>query len=65
MSLLITFSILDRLWPGLIQMLGFWKEGALSVGQILLYGAVLVGVVTAVTGMHLAARRIPVQIPGR
>ena len=63
MSLLITFSILDRLWPGLIQMLGFWKEGALSVGQILLYGAVLVGVVTAVTGMHLAARRIPVQIP--
>ncbi|MDH4131469.1 MAG: preprotein translocase subunit SecY [Gemmatimonadota bacterium] len=63
MSLLITFSILDRLWPGLIQMLGFWKEGALSIGQILLYGAVLVGVVTAVTGMHLAARRIPVQIP--
>ncbi|MDH4347722.1 MAG: preprotein translocase subunit SecY, partial [Gemmatimonadota bacterium] len=51
MSLLITFSILDRLWPGLIQMLGFWKEGALSIGQILLYGAVLVGVVTAVTGM--------------
>jgi preprotein translocase subunit SecY len=63
MSLLITFSILDRLWPGLIQMLGFWKEGALTILQIVLYGVVLVGVVTAVTGMHLAARRIPVQIP--
>jgi len=63
MSLLITFSILDRLWPGLVQMLGFWKDDILSLGQIALYGAILVGVVTAVTGMHLAARRIPVQIP--
>jgi len=63
MSLLITFSILDRLWPGLVQMLGFWKEDVLSLGQIALYGAILLGVVAAVTGMHLAARRIPVQIP--
>ncbi len=63
MSLLITFSILDRLWPGLVQMLGFWKEDVLSLGQVALYGAILVGVVAAVTGMHLAARRIPVQIP--
>jgi preprotein translocase subunit SecY len=58
MSLLITFSILDRLWPGLVQMAGFWKEGALSFPKV-----ILVGVVTAVTAMSLAARRIPVQIP--
>ena len=63
MSLLITFSILDRLWPGLVQMLGFWREGALSLGKIALYGIILAGVVAAVTAMHLAARRIPVQIP--
>jgi preprotein translocase subunit SecY len=63
MSLLITFSILDRLWPGLVQMAGFWKEGALSFPKILLFGAILVGVVCAVTAMSLAARRIPVQIP--
>ena len=63
MSLLITFSILDRLWPGLVQMVGFWREGALSIGKMLLFGAILVAVVAAVTAMHLAARRIPVQIP--
>jgi preprotein translocase subunit SecY len=63
MSLLITFSILDRVWPGTVQMAAFWKEGAMSVGQVVLFGLVLLGVVTAVTGMSLAARRIPVQIP--
>jgi preprotein translocase subunit SecY len=63
MSLLITFSILDRLWPGLVHMFGFWKEGALAFGQVVLFAAVLLAVVAAVTAMHLAARRIPVQIP--
>ena len=63
MSLLITFSILDRVWPGTVQMAAFWKEGAMSLGQVVLFGLVLVGVITAVTAMSLAARRIPVQIP--
>jgi preprotein translocase subunit SecY len=44
-------------------MAGFWKEGALSFPKVILFGAILVGVVTAVTAMSLAARRIPVQIP--
>ena len=63
MSLLITFSILDRVWPGTVQMAAFWKEGAMSLGQVMLFLLVLVGVMTAVTAMSLAARRIPVQIP--
>jgi preprotein translocase subunit SecY len=63
MSLLITFSILDRLWPGMVQMFQFWQDGALSIGQIVLFGLILVAVVAGVTAMHLAARRIPVQIP--
>ena len=63
MSLLITFSILDRLWPGLVHMVSFWKDGVYTIAQILLFGAILVGVVAGVTAMHLAARRIPVQIP--
>jgi preprotein translocase subunit SecY len=63
MSLLITFSILDRLWPGLINMVGFYKSGILSFGKIVFYLLVLLAVMTAVTAMHLAARRIPVQIP--
>jgi preprotein translocase subunit SecY len=63
MSLLITFSILDRLWPGLVNMAGFWKSGALSLGKIVFFGLILLAVVAAVTAMSLAARRIPVQIP--
>jgi preprotein translocase subunit SecY len=63
MSLLITFSILDRLWPGLVNMAGFYKTGVLSFGKIVFFGAVLLSVVATVTAMHLAARRIPVQIP--
>jgi preprotein translocase subunit SecY len=63
MSLMITFSILDRLWPGLITMFGFWQSDVLSLGKIVLFGLILLAVVAAVTGMHLAARRIPVQIP--
>jgi preprotein translocase subunit SecY len=63
MSLLITFSILDRLWPGLVNMVGFWKSGVLSLGKVVFFGLVLLAVVAIVTAMHLAARRIPVQIP--
>jgi preprotein translocase subunit SecY len=63
MSLLITFSILDRLWPGIVNMAGFFKEGVLSIGQVVLFAGVLLAVMAAVTAMHLAARRIPVQIP--
>ncbi len=63
MSLLITFSILDRLWPGLVTTIGFWQSGVLSLGKIVLYIIILVATVAAVTGMSLAARRIPVQIP--
>ena len=63
MRLLITFSILDRLWPGLVNMAGFWKEGILTLPKILLFGLILLAVVASVTAMSLAARRIPVQIP--
>jgi preprotein translocase subunit SecY len=63
MSLLITFSILDRLWPGFIHMVQFYKSDAYSLFQILLFVGVLVGVVAAVVAMTIAARRIPIQIP--
>ncbi len=63
MSLLITFSILDRLWPGLVNMAAFWRDGILTFPKIVLFGAILLSVVAAVTAMSLAARRIPVQIP--
>jgi preprotein translocase subunit SecY len=63
MSLLITFSILDRLWPGMVNAVQFWKSGALTVPKIVLFAVILVAVTAAVVGMTIAARRIPVQIP--
>jgi preprotein translocase subunit SecY len=63
MSLLITFSILDRLWPGMVNAVQFWKSGALTLPKIVLFAAILVAVTAAVVGMTIAARRIPVQIP--
>ena len=62
-SLLITFSILERMWPGTIQLIGFVKEGVVSLGAAVAYLAVLLGAVAAVTAMTIAARRIPIQIP--
>ncbi len=63
MSLLITFSILERLWPSFLQMLNFMKTGAVTPIGAVLFAAVLVAVIAAVVGMTIAARRIPIQIP--
>lgn len=62
-SLLITFSILERLWPGALQLLGFVTNGIVSLAAALTYVAVIVGAIAAVTAMTIAARRIPIQIP--
>jgi len=63
MSLLITISILDRVWPATLQAFSFVKEGVMTVtgGVVLLL--VMIGMITAVVAMTIAARRIPIQIP--
>ncbi|HKG33338.1 MAG TPA: preprotein translocase subunit SecY [Gemmatimonadales bacterium] len=63
MSLLITFSILERLWPGTLQLLQFIRGGVVSPIGAVAFLAILVAVVAAVVGMTIAARRIPIQIP--
>ncbi|HEY7637357.1 MAG TPA: preprotein translocase subunit SecY [Gemmatimonadales bacterium] len=63
MSLLITFSILERLWPGTLQLLQFIKSGVVTGLGVVAFLAILVAVVAAVVGMTIAARRIPIQIP--
>ncbi len=63
MSLLITFSILDRLWPGALQLIQFIKGGVVSPIGALIFLIVVVAVVAAVVAMTIAARRIPIQIP--
>jgi preprotein translocase subunit SecY len=63
MSLLITFSILERLWPGTLQLIQFIHGGVVSPLGVVAFLLILVAVIAAVVGMTIAARRIPIQIP--
>ena len=63
MSLLITFSILERLWPGTVQLLQFIRSGVVTPIGAVFFLVILVAVIAAVVGMTIAARRIPIQIP--
>ena len=63
MSLLITFSILERLWPGSLHLIQFIRGGVVTPLGAVLFLGILVGVVAAVVAMTIAARRIPIQIP--
>src|SRR3954447_24413829 len=63
MSLLITFSILERLWPGSLHLIQFIRGNVVSPLGAVLFLAILVGVVASVVAMTIAARRIPIQIP--
>jgi preprotein translocase subunit SecY len=63
MSLLICFSILERLWPSFLQLLQYIKSNVVSPLGAVLFVAVLIGAIAAVVAMTVAARRIPIQIP--
>jgi preprotein translocase subunit SecY len=63
MSLLITFSILERLWPSTVELANFIKGGIVSPLGAAFYIAVVIGVIGVVVAMTIAARRIPIQIP--
>jgi preprotein translocase subunit SecY len=63
MSLLITFSILERLWPGSLQLIQFMHGGVVTPLGVVAFLRILIAVIAAVVGMTIAARRIPIQIP--
>ncbi len=63
MSLLITFSILERVWPSMLQLVQFVRTGVVSLFGSVLLIAIIVAVIAAVVAMTIAARRIPIQIP--
>ncbi len=63
MSLLITFSILERFWPGTLQAFQFLKAEVVSLFGLVGYVVMLILVMGATTAMTIAARRIPIQIP--
>jgi preprotein translocase subunit SecY len=64
-SLLIFFSIIEGMWPGIFQTFEFVGSGAVNVFALLVLGVVMLATVAGVVAMTMAARRILIQIPQR
>ena len=64
-SLLIFFSIVERIWPGIRQTVDFLSTGALGWFNFAVLVVMMVGVVAGVVVITMAARRILIQIPQR
>src|SRR5260221_686053 len=64
-SLLIFFSIVERIWPGIGTVYGFVTTGAIGTFSLLVLGVLMVAVVAGVVTITMAARRILIQIPQR
>ncbi len=64
-SLMIFFSILERIWPGILQTIQFLSTGALGAFNLLVVVVVMIGVVAGVVTITMAARRVAIQIPQR
>ena len=63
MSLLIFFSIVDRMWPATMETVQFLRTGVLSAVGLVVLAVVMIGVVAGVIAITVAARRIPIQLP--
>ncbi len=64
-SLLIFFSIVERLWGGIFQTFRFVSTGALGAFSLLVLVLIMISVVAGVVLVTMAARRIAIQIPQR
>ena len=63
MSLMIFFSIMQGMWPGMFRTLDFWNTGVINLPKLVVLMAVMVSIVGAVIAVTVASRRIPIQIP--
>jgi preprotein translocase subunit SecY len=63
MSLLIFFSIMQGMWPGLLRTFEFLQTGVIDLFRLIILGAMMLAVVAGVVAITVAARRIPIQIP--
>src|SRR6185503_7064725 len=64
-SLMIFFSIVERIWPGIFQSFSFVSTGAVGAFSLLVLIIMMVAVVGSVVAVTMAARRVPIQIPQR
>jgi preprotein translocase subunit SecY len=64
-SLIIFFSIVERIWPGIGTTFDFVSKGVIGPFSLLVLAAIMVAVVGGVVAITMAARRILIQIPQR
>jgi preprotein translocase subunit SecY len=64
-SLMIFFSIVERMWPSIFQTFSFLSSGALGAFSLLVLLVLMVAIVAAVVTVTMASRRILIQIPQR
>src|SRR3954454_2713653 len=64
-SLLIFFSIVERIWPGIGQTFTFVSSGAIGTFNLLVLIVLMVAVVASVVAVTMGARRVLIQIPQR
>jgi len=64
-SLLIFFSIIEALWPGIGQTWSYVSTGAVKPLSLVALIAMMVLVVAGTVAITVAARRVPIQIPQR
>ncbi|HET7251939.1 MAG TPA: preprotein translocase subunit SecY [Gemmatimonadales bacterium] len=62
-SLMIFFSIVERIWPETIRTFEALQAGSLRVGVLLFILLMMVFVVAGTVAVTVATRRIPIQIP--
>jgi preprotein translocase subunit SecY len=64
-SLMIFFSIVERIWPSIFQSFRFMSTGAVGPFDLVLLLVIMVAVVAGVVAVTMAARKVPIQIPQR
>jgi len=64
-SLIIFFSIVERMWPAILQTFKFVSSGAVAPLSVAALALVMVAVVAGVVAITVAARRVLIQIPQR
>jgi len=64
-SLMIFFSIVERIWPGIMASFSFVSTGAVGAFSLLVLIIMMVAVVGSVVAVTMAARRVLIQIPQR
>jgi preprotein translocase subunit SecY len=64
-SLMIFFSIVERIWPSIFSAFGYVSTGVIGAFSLVVLIIIMIAVVAAVVAVTMAARKVLIQIPQR